>query len=111
MPSPSFPPCCYPGFARAPGKRHWEICAPFRGRPANGRSDRFGTDVRDWWVIQGAAVTERAEVAWSGVNLKSKIQLYKRTWTNALPEIALQSIDYVSAGAVAAPFLIAITAE
>jgi hypothetical protein len=55
-------------------------------------------------------------VPWTGTSESSraqgkKIRLFKTTWENPLPEVALASIDFVSTKEVVAPFLVAITAE
>ena len=42
---------------------------------------------------------------------RKKIPIFKTTWENPLPEVALASLDFVSTKEVVAPFLVAITAE
>jgi hypothetical protein len=52
-----------------------------------------------------------AEIAWHGSHARSSISLFKYTWTNPLPNVAIDTIDFVSAMTRAAPFLVAITCE
>jgi hypothetical protein len=73
----------------------------------------YGEDVRDWNASndKSAEVTHGLEV-WSGINNAGyHVRLFKTTWVNPMPENEIVSIDYISAMANAAPFLIAITAE
>jgi hypothetical protein len=78
---------------------------------------RYGHDVRDWHSVAGEpAAPEELKVAWSGENAQSKgtgrsIRLFLTTWTNVVPDLEIESIDYVSALTVPAPFLIAISVE
>ena len=78
---------------------------------------RYGSEVRDWHVLPGELpAPEDLTVVWRGANALSKsedrsIRLFLTTWTNTAPEVPIQTIDYVSSIATAAPFLIAITAE
>jgi hypothetical protein len=76
----------------------------------------YGTHVRDWWTPPGEQSVTGSTVAWKGANTASKtaqmsLQLYKTTWKNPRPETAISTLDYVSAMAPSAPFLIAVTAE
>ena len=41
----------------------------------------------------------------------NEIRLYKTTWENTFPAVAVTSIDFVSTEEVVTPFLVAITAE
>jgi hypothetical protein len=57
-----------------------------------------------------------AEVVWTGDEpwtfaLGGSLQLFKWTWENPRPGVELTSLDFVSALARPAPFLIALTAE
>ncbi len=75
---------------------------------------RFGLDVRDWQVHpkQQPSGTDPATIAWQGTNaLGTAIQLFKTTWENPHPGLTVESLDYVSSLATAAPFLVAITTE
>ncbi len=77
----------------------------------------YGQDVRDWHKMAGETLgVKELTVAWTGENGLSKdsngtIRLFETTWTNLVPEVKIESIDYVSAMLSPAPFLIAITAE
>ena len=73
----------------------------------------YGADVRDWNMDSDPTVkVTRSTVAWSGFNsAKVVVRLYKTTWVNPLPEMEIASLDYVSAMAPSAPFLLAVTAE
>jgi hypothetical protein len=74
----------------------------------------YGQDVRDWWTqAEEAAGTTKA--VWSGPNLANPNgppkQLCLTTWENPLPDVEVKGIEYRSAMADSAPFLIAVTAE
>lgn len=78
---------------------------------------RVGQQLRDWWAVPGEPpLATDTVVAWTGRNGKSRsrgtsVRLFKTTWTNPRPEIALTSIDFQSYRAGAGPFLVAITTE
>jgi hypothetical protein len=40
-----------------------------------------------------------------------RLNLFKTTWTNPRPDIAMATLDFISAGTVAAPFVGAISRE
>ncbi len=77
----------------------------------------FGENIRDWWFAPGQqAVTPGAAVAWEGGNAASRelglaVRIYQMSWVNPLPDVEVLSIDFRSAMAKPAPFLIAISAE
>lgn len=73
----------------------------------------YGEDVRDWnGSIDPSADITHGVVVWSAINNANlHVRLFKTSWVNPMPENELISIDYTSAMANAAPFLIAITAE
>jgi hypothetical protein len=55
-------------------------------------------------------------VAWQGPEASGKTngplrRLFLTTWTNSAPEADVETIDFVSGVAVAAPFVVAITAD
>jgi len=61
-------------------------------------------------------LTTGAAVAWEGNNVASRalgmaVRIYQMPWVNSLPEVEIESIDFLSNMEKAAPFLIAITAE
>jgi hypothetical protein len=74
----------------------------------------YGVDVRDWWMGDDASgfVTH---VVWTGTNHAApsnpNIGICKTSWTNPLPDVEIDRIDYQSAMENSAPFLIAITVE
>ncbi|HEY5910869.1 MAG TPA: hypothetical protein VJA21_09735 [Verrucomicrobiae bacterium] len=77
----------------------------------------YGQSVRDWheWSGEKPAGPELA-VAWKGENgvstrARAKIRLFRTTWNNLVPDIEIESIDFVSSRTNAAPFLVAITTE
>jgi len=73
----------------------------------------YGEDLRDW-NAQGDRSTKvsRAVLAWNGTNKAGlPVRLFRTTWVNPRREIPIQTLDYRSDMADAAPFLIAITAE
>jgi len=65
----------------------------------------------DWWVKTAADKPTDAEVAWHGSHSKSKISLFKYSWTNPSPDMAIDRIDFVSAMTKSAPFLVAVSCE
>ncbi len=72
-----------------------------------------GRDIADWWTPNPAAPLVPA---WRGSNPFSRAKggalcLFKATWENPRPEVAIRSLDYVSVAKKAAPFVVAITAE
>ncbi len=74
-----------------------------------------GKDLADWFKRPNEE-NARFVVAWEGANdvsrqLGSKIRLFKTTWENPSPEVAVKSIDFVGGDLFAAPFLVAITVE
>lgn len=73
----------------------------------------YGEDVLDWWTATDGHSAPR--VAWSGPNAANPNgppkSIYLTVWVNPLPDIAVRSVDYVSAMSDAAPFLIALTAR
>jgi len=78
----------------------------------------YGADVRDWTSTpdKNDVPPPTLVTAWTGKSPSSQSQgttlsLFKTTWENPLPQIRVESIDYVSAMTNCAPFLISITAE
>jgi len=79
------------------------------------RTLRPGTILLDWFEQP----RERAEppvIAWIGENPKSrrwgkKIRLFKSTWENPLPEVAIETVDFLALKSGPSPFLVALTAE
>jgi WD40 repeat protein len=77
----------------------------------------YGQDVRDWWgPPSNPPQTKDAVVAWTGSNPAARrygrlLRLYRRTWINPLPEVEIESIDFVSRVTDCNPFLIAISLE
>ena len=77
----------------------------------------YGRDVRNWHVLSGEpAAPEELKVVWTGENAVSKragknIRLFLTTWTNLIPNLAIESVDVVSSQAIPALFVLAITAD
>jgi hypothetical protein len=65
----------------------------------------------DWWVTNATDKPTDAEIAWHGSHSRSKVSLFKYTWTNPRPDVEIEAIDFVSAMTRVAPFLVAITCE
>jgi hypothetical protein len=56
--------------------------------------------------------TPRATVAWTGTNAAHQaLRLFKTTWENPRPDVAIETLDFISQMTAAAPFVLAITAE
>jgi hypothetical protein len=78
----------------------------------------YGHDVRElWWYDPPVAEPARGSVvAWTGACPANRerggaLRLYKTTWENLRSDVAVESLDIVSQGHWAAPFLIAVTGE
>jgi hexosaminidase len=78
----------------------------------------YGEHVRSWQTYKGKGTPDEIpQPVWTGkLDRKGsredyRARLYLQTWTNPRPEVAVDTIDSVSTGSDAAPFLIAITAE
>jgi eukaryotic-like serine/threonine-protein kinase len=89
----------------------------FADRTTEERSIVLGKDVLDWWAKPPeSAARDGLTVAWTGQNGRSRekgrtLRLYKTTWENPRPRAPITGIDFLSAGKVSAPFLVAITIE
>ena len=77
----------------------------------------YGKDVRDWhyWPAETEA-PPGLKTAWKGQNKTSKdagsyLRVYETTYTNLVPNVELESIDFVSSLSQPAPFMLAITLE
>jgi WD40 repeat protein/serine/threonine protein kinase len=77
----------------------------------------YGKDLRNWWTVPGEPnETPNATVVWTGntplaaANGKT-IRLWKRTYENPRPDVEIAHLDFVSAMAFPAPFVVAITIE
>jgi hypothetical protein len=72
----------------------------------------YGKDLRDWNASSDSSATTDAKVVWTARNWANfHVRLFKSSWDNPRPEQPIDSLDFVSDGAEAAPFVIAITAE
>lgn len=77
----------------------------------------YGQSLRDWHEWSGEAPgPKELTVAWKGENGVSKranasIRLFRTTWNNLVPDVEIESIDFVSSAGNAVPFLVAITVE
>ncbi len=74
----------------------------------------LGHDAVDWWVAPPPPGEGKPVVAWSGSNPASRAQnatihLYVVTWNNPRPEQEIESLDFISAKRITAPFLVAVT--
>lgn len=81
---------------------------------------RQGFEVLDWWNWPGARQKMPADtnttVAWSGQNPAAasqgaSVRLFDTAFANPYPEKEIQSVDYVSAMAGSAPFMVGLTIE
>lgn len=91
---------------------------------------RYGQDVRNWYSTErrlgdvvvpmdwDEPLASRSTVAYTGTNNNVTydrrgvaFRLFKTIWQNPRPNMAIESIDYISAMTGCAPFLIAITVE
>jgi hypothetical protein len=77
----------------------------------------YGTDARDWWIGSGEPKeAKKAKIAWTGSNPAteasgSSLRLFHRVYDNPKPNLIIETLDFVSAQAESAPFLVALTTE
>ncbi len=88
----------------------------YQERPAINAPIIYGKDVLDWWFDPNEPRSEKAQIAWEGVNDAAKaknrlLRLFHTTWTNSLPDVVVTSLSFGSSKADSAPFLIAVTVE
>jgi hypothetical protein len=73
--------------------------------------------LRFWWYeVKRPTQAKAADIVWTGMNDATRkrgvgMRLFQSHWDNPLPEVEIESIDFVSSLAHSAPFLIAITTE
>jgi hypothetical protein len=72
--------------------------------------------LRDWWTKAADPMPTEAAVAWAGQNEIAvtrgfQVVVFDYAWANPKPDVAIDTIDFVSAGATSSPFLIAITLQ
>ena len=71
----------------------------------------YGRDVVAW-NLDPPRTNSLPHLAWKDHNRRYvPVQLFMSTWDNPRPEVMIETIDFVSNNAKAAPFLVAITAE
>jgi hypothetical protein len=78
----------------------------------------YGRDVRNWhfWPTMRQE-SGGAQPVWKGPQARWKdkitsgVRIYHTAWQNPRPDVPVASIDFVSAGAASAPFLLAVTVE
>jgi hypothetical protein len=76
----------------------------------------YRRQVTDWWIQERDPVPTDADVAWTGENeashkLGCRVQLYRYTANNPLPDQEIETVDFVSTMTESAPFLVALTIE
>jgi hypothetical protein len=75
----------------------------------------YGVDVRDWWLNEADESNSEVNIVWRGDNHSAPdgppLGIGKTTWTNPLPDVQIDRIDYRSTVENAAPFLIAMTVD
>jgi hypothetical protein len=76
----------------------------------------YGQDIWEWWFDLKNRPNIVAKPVWEGSSAFSqtfhkRVWLFDVPWENTQPDIAIDSIDFVSAMTLSAPFLIAITVE
>jgi len=77
----------------------------------------YGVNTEDWWSpIDSLTELTQADSVWLGANraslsLGEALQLYRLTWKNPRPDTEIVSLDFISAMATPAPFLVALTAD
>ena len=72
---------------------------------------KFLDDIADWLLKPGENIP-KAKIGWRGTNAANRASvLSELVWKNPHPEKVIESIDFISAQAKAAPFLLGITLE
>jgi len=80
----------------------------------------YGEHVRNWQFWPEGVAGERggAEPVWRGPQERWRtlwpnagVRLYRTTWVNPRPDVAIRSLDFISTMTTSAPFLIAVTVE
>jgi hypothetical protein len=77
----------------------------------------YGKNMRNWHFLPGEPSSpDDLTVVWTGENAVSKragrsLRLFMTTWTNLIPNAAIESITFHSSMDRAAPFLLAITVD
>jgi len=79
---------------------------------------RYGETLADWWEgpFDIPSTGSSYRVAWTGANALARSthvvqRLYHTVWDNPRPEMRLTSLDLISRGLTATPFIVAITVE
>lgn len=70
----------------------------------------FGRGIRDSLKISDKPLTD-AQIAWTDTEDSGKVQLYRYSINNELPDVEIKTIDFISSLSGAAPFVIGITVE
>jgi hypothetical protein len=76
----------------------------------------YGRNILDWWVRPGMGQLAEAQTVWRGSNPATRgmgftTHLMKYSWENPLPDVEINTIDFVSDLIEASPFLVALTVE
>jgi hypothetical protein len=78
---------------------------------------RYNQNTSDWWELDHLPrELPEAQLAWHGASPHSRVssqtlRLFKLTWENPFPEVAITTLDFVAEHPKTHPFLIALTAE
>jgi len=76
----------------------------------------YGTHVYDWWENEDVPKDRQTKLAWTGMNPISKrfgtnLRIYRTTFANPRPAVAISHLDFHSAKKQSAPFLLGLTVE
>ena len=99
------------------GKRIAELVLHYADGSQRELNIIFGEHVRCWWGPPSEKVSgPDARMVWTGSNPVTRqrgahLRIYKTTFQNPQPNVKIETIDYASMMANAAPFLIALTVE
>jgi hypothetical protein len=105
------------GWSGAEGKVVGKYVLHYAGGETATLNIVYGTDTLDWWKSSAEAkAPQSATVAWAGSNpategLGASLWLFKRAYDNPKPDLKIETLDFVSTQAEAAPFLVAVTVE
>lgn len=78
----------------------------------------YGHQLRSWWTVREEPLAADESIpVWLGSNPREQgdearcARIFKSTWKNQRPDVAVTSVDFICGQPDAKPFLVAITAE
>jgi len=104
------------GWSAEPGAKLGKYVIHYADGQTRSAPILYGRNVLDWWARPDEHSPTEAQEAWRGSNPATRAvnmatHLIRYTWENPLPEVEIESIDFVSDIIAAAPNLVAITVD